>query len=78
MTEMTFTKTWPTGTRAWPESATAVPTAGATRMWRTLLTWQRRASDRDRLAKMSDHALKDMGITRADAWRECRKPFWSA
>jgi uncharacterized protein YjiS (DUF1127 family) len=42
------------------------------------LTWQRRASERTRLAEMDDRAYKDMGITRADAWRETRKPFWSA
>jgi uncharacterized protein YjiS (DUF1127 family) len=42
------------------------------------LTWQRRASERTRLAEMDDRAYKDRGITRADAWRETRKPFWSA
>jgi uncharacterized protein YjiS (DUF1127 family) len=43
-----------------------------------LLTWQRRASERTHLAELDDRAYKDMGITRADAWRETQKPFWSA
>jgi uncharacterized protein YjiS (DUF1127 family) len=78
MTEIAFAKTWPTQTRAWPENATSFAGAVAGALWRTLLTWQRRASERDRLATMDARALKDMGITRAEAWRECRKPFWSA
>jgi uncharacterized protein YjiS (DUF1127 family) len=78
MTEITFAKTWPTQTRAWPENATSFAGAVAGALWRTLLTWQRRARERDRLAAMSDYMLKDMGITRAEAAREYRKPFWSA
>jgi len=78
MTEVTFAKTWPGETRAWTESTTNFLSTAAARVWQTLLTWQRRASERTHLAEMDDRAYKDMGITRADAWRETRKPFWSA
>ncbi len=78
MTEVTFAKTWPAETRAWPESTANFLNTAAAKVWRTLLTWQRRANERTRLAEMGDRAYKDMGITRADAWRETRKPFWSA
>ena len=76
MTDVTFAKTWPTETRAWSESATEFLSTAAARAWQTLLTWQRRASERNRLAEMDQRLLKDMGITRADAWRETQKPFW--
>lgn len=28
------------------------------------------------LQELSDHELKDIGISRADAFREAAKPFW--
>ena len=39
MTEVTFAKTWPTETRAWPESTTDFLRTAAARVWQTLLTW---------------------------------------
>ena len=42
------------------------------------LIWQARASERAALASLNDHLLKDVGLTRADVWRESRKPFWTA
>jgi uncharacterized protein YjiS (DUF1127 family) len=41
-----------------------------------LLTWQQRARDRRQLQSLSDHMLRDIGLTRADAWAESDKPFW--
>ena len=38
--------------------------------------WWRRARDRQALMAMCDRSLKDFGITRYDALREARKPFW--
>lgn len=43
-----------------------------------VLVWQERANQRHRLQMMSDAALKDMGISRADVTREAMKPFWMA
>ncbi|HSA80924.1 MAG TPA: DUF1127 domain-containing protein [Geminicoccaceae bacterium] len=42
----------------------------------TLLRWQELARQRRALAAMSDHMLKDLGLTRADALREAGRPFW--
>ena len=41
-----------------------------------LLTWQERANQRFHLQQMSDHMLKDVGISRADVHLEASKPFW--
>ena len=38
--------------------------------------WWRRMQDRRALATMSDQSLRDIGVTRYDAWNEARKPFW--
>ncbi len=42
----------------------------------TLLTWQRRAAERDRLATLDPRLLSDMGISEAAAAREAAIPFW--
>lgn len=41
-----------------------------------LLLWLGRYRERRRLDAMSDHLLKDMGISRIDAERESGKGFW--
>ncbi len=38
--------------------------------------WWRRMQDRRALATMSDQSLRDIDVTRYDAWHEARKPFW--
>ena len=43
-----------------------------------LLTWQRRADERDRLATLDPRLLSDMGISEAAAAREAAIPFWRA
>ena len=42
-----------------------------------LLRWHDLARQRRALLTMSDYMLKDIGISRADAERESRRPFWS-
>ncbi|PUD99172.1 MAG: hypothetical protein C3L25_03665 [Candidatus Sedimenticola endophacoides] len=37
-----------------------------------------RARGRRALRRMSDTILRDIGITRIEALREARKPFWKA
>ena len=44
--------------------------------WETLGTWHQRVQERAQLAAMDERSLLDMGISRADVWQECRKPFW--
>ena len=45
-------------------------------MWGFLREAWRRHASRTRLAQLNDHLLKDIGLSRADAWREAAKPFW--
>lgn len=42
----------------------------------TLALWSARHQERRALADMPDHLLADMGIDRAEARKEARKPFW--
>lgn len=44
----------------------------------TLLLWVDRHNGRRALLEMDEHRLKDIGISRADAEHEARKPFWLA
>ncbi|GAB4349184.1 MAG: hypothetical protein Kow006_10560 [Gammaproteobacteria bacterium] len=64
-------------------SATAAARAAAKWMgrvvttgWQQLELWQERANQRHRLLELDDRLLKDIGISRAEAEREARKPFW--
>jgi uncharacterized protein YjiS (DUF1127 family) len=40
------------------------------------LTWLERSRERRQLSELSDHLLRDIGVSRADAWAEAAKPFW--
>ena len=46
------------------------------RAFETLWLWQTRAEERVHLLALDDHVLQDIGVTRADAEAEARKPFW--
>ena len=46
------------------------------RAFATLSEWRRRSRDRAELAALDDRALRDIGVSRADVWREINKPFW--
>ena len=47
--------------------------------WRGLdQTWRARQVERQYLETIGDLELHELGITRADALREARKPFWAA
>lgn len=48
------------------------------RLLATLYRYQQRHCSRQRLLTLSDHQLKDIGLSRADAQREGSKPFWRA
>jgi uncharacterized protein YjiS (DUF1127 family) len=39
-------------------------------------SWFKHAESRRALAMLSDHALRDIGLTRNDVERELIKPFW--
>lgn len=44
----------------------------------TLEAWADRRRQRRALLELSDHSLKDIGLTRSDAVEEGAKPFWRA
>jgi len=41
-----------------------------------LYLWHERAAERRHLLTLDDRMLRDIGISRADAANEARKPFW--
>ena len=41
-------------------------------------SWLERGRQRRRLLELPDAMLKGIGISRCDAWREARRPFWQA
>jgi len=42
------------------------------------LTWHERARQRRHLECLSDHMLRDIGLTRADVLAEATKRFWQS
>ena len=38
--------------------------------------WIERVRQRRMLSELDDHLLRDIGVTRVEAARECEKPFW--
>jgi uncharacterized protein YjiS (DUF1127 family) len=42
----------------------------------TVSLWLRRLRERAELARFEERDLRDLGLTRADADYELRKPFW--
>ena len=42
------------------------------------LVWHERVNGRRDLMRLDDHVLVDIGLTRAEAEAEWRKPFWRA
>ena len=49
---------------------------GLARVVARLLDWQELARQRQALAALDDHMLKDIGLSRADARQEADRPFW--
>jgi uncharacterized protein YjiS (DUF1127 family) len=43
---------------------------------RRIAGWIDRTRQRQALAGLDDHMLRDIGITRVEVARECGKPFW--
>ncbi len=45
-------------------------------VWEKVSGWYEVRRERELLASMSDEALKDMGLSRADVEHEVARPFW--
>jgi uncharacterized protein YjiS (DUF1127 family) len=50
--------------------------AALSRLWTVVLRAAGRHRQRQLLAEMPAHLLKDIGVTRAEALQEASKPFW--
>jgi uncharacterized protein YjiS (DUF1127 family) len=59
---------WPSWGRRCLVAVTAIAAA--------ISFWRRRDRGRRLLATLDDHLLRDMGVSRVEAWRESDKPFW--
>jgi uncharacterized protein YjiS (DUF1127 family) len=46
------------------------------RLARILFLWHERTRQRRHLQSLSDHMLRDIGLSRADVRAEADKPFW--
>lgn len=57
-------------------AAPVVPPERLHRLARTLLLWHERARQRRHLRYLSDHMLRDIGLTPDDVRAEAGKPFW--
>jgi uncharacterized protein YjiS (DUF1127 family) len=64
---------YPAWRAARPQPRTRDPVSAA---WGIVSLWIERVSQRDALAGLDDRQLRDIGVTRAEAARECEKPFW--
>ncbi|WP_137391789.1 DUF1127 domain-containing protein [Rhodoligotrophos defluvii] len=45
-------------------------------VWLIIRDWPDRWCQRRDLRELDDHRLRDIGISRMEAQREARKPFW--
>jgi uncharacterized protein YjiS (DUF1127 family) len=54
----------------------AAPWTSAVAVVEGALAWFERARQRRHLSELSDHMLKDIGLSRADVEAEAAKPFW--
>jgi uncharacterized protein YjiS (DUF1127 family) len=46
------------------------------RIFTRLVHWGDRSAQRRQLAQLDDRMLKDIGVGRSEAYRECSKWFW--
>ena len=59
-------------------SAAGICAAWSWRIADTLMLWRERRRQRHAVSALSDHMLRDLGLSRADVSRESGKRFWEA
>jgi uncharacterized protein YjiS (DUF1127 family) len=62
--------------RAWRLLQTVRCRTALSTILSVVLEWHERSRSRRMLETLDDHQLRDVGLSRADVWRESRKPFW--
>ncbi len=62
----------------WPRDTAAARrrTPAMARLRTVLRRWHQRMRERQALARLSDHELRDILLTRVDVQNELAKPFW--
>ena len=60
----------------WRPKAQRTPIHPFAAAWVLVASWVERVRQREVLGKLDDTMLRDVGITRVEAARECEKPFW--
>ena len=58
------------------QRSTGAQRQGLRSVWTTIQVWVTRRRARKTLARLDDHMLRDIGMTRHTARQECTKPFW--
>ena len=57
-------------------AGTRIGVAAVNKAVDAVIAWRARARERRHLARLDDRMLRDIGLSRADVERECRRPFW--
>ena len=70
---VTFERTMRAG---WPPSRNGGPAEFFHAALALIGRWRERARQRRQLAGLDVRMLRDIGVTAAEAERECQKPFW--
>lgn len=78
MVARSFTSAAPRGKPLDPSAVLSTVSRGALYAMRWLEAAADRRGQRLALRELDDHLLKDIGVSRAEAWRATRKPFWRA
>ncbi len=71
-----FSVSSPLTWRVWLRAGFNLLTGEAVAVAEKLSIWCERASQRRALMALDSRGLKDVGLSRADAWAEYSKPFW--
>ena len=76
---MSDEKTWALGANSGAAPRLRIPDLGALfrRLFDLLYAWHQHAQARRQLLSLSDHALKDIGISRATAEEAANERFWT-
>jgi uncharacterized protein YjiS (DUF1127 family) len=72
----TFDLFLPRSYSVWRPKAQPTPIHPVAAAWVLIASWIARTRQRNALAGLDDAMLRDIGITRVEAARECDKPFW--
>lgn len=62
----------------WAKAGARMVKADVLQLVKLFIIWQERSRQRRHMLNLSDEALKDVGLSRADIEGEAQKPFWKA